>query len=199
MKRFVLSALWGILALGGLSAYRLQFAEEYYRLAHRHLIMYPEKCNENIFYLEQALKAPFCNPLYALAEIRDPREWERYRYLFYLHVNLKILEQYRILAGKYDKFTAFFYNYPWKEENLESLGFAEFLYNTAGFYWQEALGWAARLDETAYFHLPEVQYWEDEYRRIKTGDLNYREYLDADLTRLNRVRRDFEAMGPGTY
>jgi len=199
MKKLTLALILLCTAASGAWAYKLMYAEEYYQLYHRHFIAYPSDCNENIFYLEYALKTPFVNPLNALARIDNPQEWERYRYLFYLHVNLKIIEQYRLMASKYDKFTAYFYNYPWKQENLNSLRYAESYYQAALYYWDEALKWADKLDETPYYHLEEIQNWEDELFRIRSGDLDYAAFIGLDLDRLAKVRAAFEAMNSSTY
>lgn len=199
MRKIISVFLLTVLSISNLYAYRLMYAEEYYKLYHRHFTAYPGDSNENIFYLEYALKTPFVNPLNALATIKTPEEWERYRYLFSLHVNLKIIEQYRLLGSKYDKFTAYFYNYPWKDENLRSLRYAESYYQAALYYWEEALSWAEKLKEIPYFYLTEIQHWEDEYHRIQTGDLDYREFLNNDLQRLAEVRAAFEAMDARTY
>ena len=74
------------------SAWRILYAEQYYRLYHLHFYQSPDDSMENIYYLENALKADFCNPLYALARIEHKTEAERYRNLFRMHVNLKLIE-----------------------------------------------------------------------------------------------------------
>ena len=51
------------------NAYFVTYKEQYYRLYHLHLIQYPDDTMENIYWLEKALEADFCNPLYALALI----------------------------------------------------------------------------------------------------------------------------------
>lgn len=184
---------------GSLWAYKILYAEQFYRLYHRHFSQYPEDCAENIYYLEKALERPFVNPLNAMARIEDEKEWERYRLLFTMHVNIKLTEQYRILASKFDKRKAYFFNAPWKETNLKSLQMAEKYYRNALYYWNETLKWVAALDEIPYYHLDEIEYWEDELFRIKTGDLDYKRYIEADLKRLEGVRDSFEAMDESTY
>jgi len=180
------------------SSYKILYAEQYYRIFHTHFYQYPEDINENIWYLEQALKSDFCNPLNALARIENKKEWEKYRNLFYMHVNLKILEQYRLLASKFDKQAAYFYNAPWQEENLKSLQVAEMNYTKALYYWDEAVSWAKKASRQR-IYLEEIQNWEDEAFRIMNGDLDYRRLLKKDLYRLSQVRADFEAMNENTY
>jgi len=199
VKRILFLFLLLVLILGQVSAYKILYAEQYYKLYHQNLYQYPEDYNGNIWYLERALSRPFANPLYALTRIQDQKQWERYRYLFYMHVNLKILEQYRYLGNKYDKRTAYFFNEPWKEENLKSLDIAESYYTTAEYYWKEALTWIEKLKKVDYFFLSDIQNWEDEHFRIITGELNYSEILGMDIKRLKSVRADFITMDKNTY
>ena len=179
-------------------AYRILYAEQYYRLYHLHFYQYPDDSMENIFYLEQALKSDFANPLYALARIENKQQWAQYRLLFKMHVNLKLVELYLTLGSKYDKMVAYFYNAPWKMQNLDSLDKAEQAYRVALGYWQEALGWAVRTQHLG-FNLEGIQKWEDEWKRILTGDLDYQEIITGHLSRLERVRRTFQAMDQNTY
>jgi len=199
VKKFAVFCFVLILISGSAQAYKVLYAEQYYRLFHLHLNQYPDDCLESIHYLEQALRSPFANPLNALARIDDEADWERYRNLFYLHVNLKLVEQWRLLASKYDKRAAYFYNAPFREQNLESLKKAEELYNQALVYWDEALTYYEIIASLPYRHITEIQNWEDEYERIRSGELDYAEFIGIDLARVNRVRSQFEAMDGGTY
>ena len=178
--------------------YRVLYAEQYYELYHQHFYQYPEDTMENIAYLEQALKADFANPLYALARIADRQEWAQYRTLFKMHANLKLVELYLTLGSKYDKMIAYFYNAPWKRQNLESLEQAESAYRLALSYWRESLRWAAMLPRLR-FNLEQIQRWEDEWKRIVTGELDYRQIIDGHLRRLAQVRAEFQAMDQNTY
>jgi len=199
MRKFLLIIVIGLFLIGSLGAYNLMYAEQYYKLYHQHFYQYPQNINENIFYLEWALKSDFVNPLNAMTPIETPEEWERYRKLFTVHVNLKLVEQYRILGSKYDKFDAYFFNYPFKRANLESLECAEYYYKTALYYWEQALFWADQIEDKPWFTFENLSNWEDEIFRMRTGDLDYEEFIGNDLKRLSEVREAFEAMGPGTY
>jgi hypothetical protein len=181
------------------SAWRIMYAEQYYKLYHEHLSHYPDDTMEDIFYLESALKADFANPLYALAPIKDKAEWERYRDLFSMHVNLKLIYSFLTLGSKYDKMTAVFYNYPWKRQNLESLDKAEQAYKVAYGYWQKAKEWSAKAWAMRGTHLDNIEEWETENFRVETGVLDYQAIIDAQLQRVARVRADFQKMDKSTY
>ena len=198
MRKIPYLILLFLLCASGLFAYRVLYAEQYYRLFHLHFYQYPDDTMENIYYLEQSLKADFANPLYALARIESKQEWAQYRLLFKMHVNLKLVELYLTLGSKYDKMVAYFYNAPWRQENLDSLELAERAYRVALRYWQEARSLAAELP-WLYFNLEEVQNWEDERARIWNGELDYAEIIGEHLDRLERVRQQFLSMDENTY
>ena len=197
-KAWLVAILLGI-PLVSLSAWRILYAEEYYQLYHEHLHHYPDDTMEDIYYLETALKADFANPLYALTPIKDKTEWERYRDLFSMHLNLKLVACYLTLGSKYDKMIAYFYNAPWKRQNLESLDTAEKVYKVAYGYWTKAREWSAKAWAFRDVHLEAIENWQDENFRIETGDLDYQETIDRQLARLSNVRADFQKMDKSTY
>ena len=184
-----------------LNAYYVTYKEQYYRLFHLHHIQYPDDTMENIYWLEKAMQADFCNPLYAFALIENETEWEKYRYLFNMHINLKMIEQYLFLGNKWNKRRAYFYNAPWKEQNLESLETAETCYRTALYYWNAALEWAQKAQERRFYfiNLQKVQFWEDEAMRIGNGELDYDKIINRELALLQAVRERFQAMDENTY
>lgn len=198
-KKTLALALLLVLAAGAASAFPVYYKEQFYKLYHQHYIQYPDDAIENIYWLEQAKKANFCNPLYALATIEDERHWERYRYLLEMHLSLKLIEQHLALGSKFDKRVAYFYNAPWKVQNLESLKTAESAYRAALAYWKEARELAAKAMGMRFVQLEEVQYWIDEAYRIDSGELDYADVIGDELKRLEKVRADFEKMDASTY
>ena len=178
------------------NGYFVTYKEQYYRLFHIHYIQYPDDTMENIYWLGQALKADFANPLYALALIENEVQWEKYRYLFTMHIYIKLIEQYLFLGNKWNKRNAYFYNAPWRDQNLESLETAETCFRTALYYWDEAIAWAEKANERRFrwIHLQKVQFWEDEAFRIEKGTLNYGRTIRRELEMLQRVRERFQAM-----
>jgi len=178
------------------NSYFVTYKEQYYRLFHVHLNQYPDDTMENIYWLEQAIKAPFANPLHALALVENEIQWEKYRYLFNMHLHIKLIEQYLFLGNKWNKRNAYFYNAPWRDQNLESLEIAENCYRTALLYWDEAVAWAQKANERRFrwIDLPRVQFWQDEAFRIENGTLNYARTINRELRLLQNVRERFEAM-----
>jgi hypothetical protein len=198
MKRLLALTLL-VLAAVPVPAYKILYAEQWYNLVHRHLYEDPDSAMENIYYLERALRSDFANPLNALTPIKDEKEWERYRALFRMHVNLLLVQQTLTLASNFDKQQAYFYNYPWKAANLDSLDKAEAIYKTAFGYWNDAKTYAAQAENKPPIYFENLQYWIDEQDRIETGDLDYQKIIQKQLDRLAAVRAKFQAMNPQTY
>jgi hypothetical protein len=184
-----------------LNAYYVTYKEQYFRLYHIHYAQYPDDCIENIYWLEKALAADFCNPLYAMALIENEIQWEKYRYLFMMHLNLKLIEQYLFLGNNWNKRNAYFYNAPWREINLEALEIAERCFYAALYYWNDAKEWAEKSLERRFrwINLSKVKYWEDEAYRIENNLLNYERTIRRELALLQQVRERFQAMDENTY
>ncbi|TFH05351.1 MAG: hypothetical protein E4H09_02150 [Spirochaetales bacterium] len=202
MRRFLVAAVLVVIfgaAPESAHAYRLTYKEQIYDLVHQQLSMRPENYAENIGWLELALKADFANPLYARAEIANAREWELYRDLFWMHLNLALVDQYLGWASDYFKFVAYFYNYPWRDDNLESLVRAESLFGIALYYWDEAVRWSAEASRFPWMSPEEIQYWEDQSYRIQTGELDYKAIIGRHMTKLQEVREAFQKMDSTTY
>jgi len=203
--QFRVTALVLLLAAGlsippALDGYLVTYKEQYYKLFHVHYNQYPDDTLENIFWLELALKANFANPLYAIARIETEEQYEKYCYLFMMHLNIKMTEQYLYMANKFNKRHAFFYNAPWKEENLKSLDIAEKYFEAARIYWDQAVPWAekAREKRFRFMKLERVEFWEDEaYRIIEQKTFNYGRTIERELAMLYSVREKFQGMaGP---
>ena len=193
--------LFFIISPKPLNAYFVTYKEQYYRLFHMHLNRDPDNIMENIYWLERAVEAPFANPLFALAKIENEVQYEKYRYLFMMHLNIKLTEQHLFLGNLWNKRNAYFYNAPWKEQNLDSLDTAETCFKTALYYWHEALVWAekANIRKFRWINLPRIQFWEDEAARIDKGTLNYGRTISRELALLQAVREKFQAMDENTY
>ena len=201
LRRIVAFFTLLVLPIVNLPAWKIEYAEQFYELYHQHMYRYPEESAENLWYLSMALRSPFANPLNALAKIENELEWEKYRNLFSMHLYLRVVNEYLSLATKYDKFNAYFYNYPWKSANLDSLKTAEAYYKLALESWEFARLYAktAREERFRWFHLDEIQFWEDEAFRIENEELDYDDIIAIHLARLERVRSEFALMDYETY
>ncbi len=191
-----------LLLLGFVSqswAYRLMYKEQLYRLYHQQLLQGNEDIAENVHWLEQTRRADFANPLNAMARIKDKNEWEKYRSLFDMHINLQLVESYLQWASRFNKQAAYFYNAPWQELNLESLDKAESLMKFALVYWELAVNDAKKTQKHRWIRLEELQLWEDQAFRILSGELNYQAIIEKHLVKLSLVRQEFRSMDNNTY
>lgn len=183
------------------SAYMVKYKEDYYRLFHVHYQQFPDDCMENIYWLEKAVQADFANPLYAEAKIETEKDWEKYKFLFQMHINLKLIEQHQRLGRIYDKKVSNFYDAPWKDTYVENLKKALSCYQAGLYYWTEAKLWAekANVAKFRFLFLTDIQNWEDERERIADGSLNYEKILNRDIARVQKVIAEFEAMESKEY
>ena len=179
----------------------VKYKEDYYKLFHVHYQQYPDDVMENIYWLEQAVKADFCNPLYAPCKINSQDEWEKYRYLFMMHVNLKLIEQHLRLGRTYDKKSVNFYDAPWKDLYIENLEKTLSCYQAGLYYWQEAKLGAekAGTKKFRFMNLQDIQYWEDERERINTGSLDYEKILNREIERVQKNIEGFKNMDASIY
>lgn len=184
-----------------LNAYMVKYKEDFYKLYHVHYQQYPDDCIENIYWLEKAVEADFCNPLYAMAKIETEKQWEKYRYLFQMHVNLKLIEQHLRLGRIYDKKCVYFYDAPWKDEYLNNLEKTLSCYEAGLYYWQEAKLWFEKANASSFnfLFITELQNWEDERERIKTGELNYEKMLNREIQRVKKAIDELLAMKSKSY
>lgn len=184
-----------------LPAYRYEYAEEFYKLFYESKYHYPENTMEAISYLLAARSAPFANPLNALTEIKDKEAWEKYRYLFLMQVNYLLVREHLLLADRYDKYDAFFFNAPFRDLNIESLGEAKAFYALSLTFWNESKRWAERASEERFrwMDLKNLGFWEDLRHDIMEGGFDYEAEIQRHLNRVERVKKAFEAMDHTTY
>ncbi len=196
MKRGLLLLSILLLLLPPLPGYRLIYREQLYELFHRQLTVRPLNPAENIVWLEQALAADFANPLYALVRVKNPRDHELYRALLTMQIHLLLVDQYLQWASLYFKFEAYWYNQPWREQNLESLDRAEDLLEIGLYYWEQARQQSDIAARFAFLYLEGAEQWQNRSHRIQTGQLDYEAIITGHLARLEEVRQAFLAMPP---
>ena len=200
MKKHFVKIIFSIILLtflpSSLSAYMVKYKEDWYKLYHVHYQQYPDDCIENIYWLEKAVQADFCTPQFADIKIETEKEWEKYRYLFQMHINLKLIEQHLRLGRSYDKKCIYFYDAPWKDEYLNNMQKALSCYQAGLYYWQEAKVWCEKANAASFnfLFITGKQNWEDERERIANGDLDYEKMLKREINRLEKNIKELHEM-----
>ena len=179
-----------------LFGYMVKYKEDWYKLYHVHYQQYPDDCIENIYWLENAAQADFCNPQFVDFKITSEKQWEKYRYLFQMHINLKLIEQHLRLGRTYDKKCIYFYDAPWKDEYLRNMQKALECYQAGLYYWQEAKLWCEKANTKSFnfLYITEKQNWEDERERIVNGELDYEKMLTKEINRLEKNIKELNEM-----
>lgn len=185
---FLFILLFISIPLENVNAYAVMYKEDYYKLYHIHYLEQPDDCMENIYWLEKAVKADFCNPQYVGFRIKNEKQWEKYRYLFMMHINLKLIEQHIRLGRIYDKFEIYFYDAPHKDQYLRNLEKCLSCYKAGLYYWQEAKLWCEKANASTFnfLFITEKQAWEDERERIVNGKLDYEKMLNREIKRVEK-------------
>ncbi len=201
LPQFLLAIVFMSLTSAKLNAYMVKYKEDFYRLYHVSYQQNPDDCMENIYWLEKAVRADFANPMYARTKITTEKEWEKYRYLFQMHLNLKLIEQHLRLGRIYDKKCIYFYDAPWKDEYLRNLEKTLSCYQAGLYYWQEAQLWKEKADapEFRFLFISGLQNWEDERERIGNGSLDYGKMLERETARVRASIDELLAMESKNY
>lgn len=178
------------------NSYAVKYKEDWYKLYHIHYAQTQDDCIENIYWLEKAARADFCNPQFVDFKIETEEEWEKYRYLFQMHINLKLIEQHLRLGRIYDKKNIYFYDAAFRDEYLRNLEKCLSCYEAGLYYWKEAKVWCEKANESKFnfLYIQPKQNWEDERERIVTGELNYERILNREINRVKDNMNKLQSM-----
>ena len=163
------------------NARRLYYAEEFY-LYVMNLYYTNPNLERNIRFMQWALKAPFDNPVRSLALIKTENDFNRYRVLFKLHMNLLIIDSCLQLARRFDKEHVYFFNLWYAQDLQKSFAIARYYYKVALNYWEEAKKYAEICSS-----MPgriTIDQWEDDLFIIQEGELNYKTIISEQINKL---------------
>ncbi|UPA16635.1 hypothetical protein bcCo53_000799 [Borrelia coriaceae] len=176
------------------------YAEQWYVIFNEQMKKTPNHYKKNIFFLQNALKFPFGNPNYSLSKIETREEWDKYKLLFKMHVNLLLVKQHLYLGDLFDTRHIYFYKTPKKKGILENLNQATNFYKIATNYYKEALKYHKQLQKYKFNKMQSdgITNWEDEYHRIEMKELNYYNIIEKELIRIEKTKQFFQKM-PNYY
>lgn len=175
------------------------YAEHYYRLYHLNLHRNPIDYLENLVYLEQALKAPFCNPINAIGKVENEDEYNYYRYLFKMHCNILMVDTYRYLGGEFDRQKVYWFNAPFREIILDGLQKAKAYYECAKVYWNEAQRYSKLASKYQFLEIENLQYWMDECWEIENRELDYGKYIQKDLDKIASMEKFLNELDDSSF
>ncbi|ACH95014.1 hypothetical protein ACE4V3_00280 [Borrelia recurrentis] len=170
------------------------YAEQWYVIFNENMQKKPDNYKRNIFFLQNALKYPFGNPNYSLAQIKTKEEWNKYKLFFKMHVNLLLVKQHLYLGNLFDTKHVYFYNTPKKDGILKNLNQAIIFYKMATSYYKKALTYHKQLDKYKFIKIQGngITNWEDEYYRIEIKELNYYDIIERELIRIEKTKEFFQ-------
>ena len=179
------------------------YVEEFYGLYQKKMIADNNDRLERIRLLHWAVRAPFAHPVRALARCKNPAEYEKYKYLMYMHICFLLTKEYMQFGQRFDKANLYWYNKQWKSTLLKGFVIAKEAYDNARFYWHKTKIFAKYCIERADIHLegPEMDRMQDEAYKISMSkvvtpysenNINYNQrhkYIDFDYDRIIDKRK----------
>ncbi|MDH5720144.1 MAG: hypothetical protein OEZ13_05905 [Spirochaetia bacterium] len=156
--------------------------EDYFLLYSLKQLYDEDNLRRNIFFLKIALEKRFRHPSQALCKIENEQQYHKYRLLFFMHINLKIMRSYLRIGSLYDKRHLYFYNLDFADELKESFQIAEGFYKEAIPYWQKAREYAREANKYK-FEL-DLGTLESIRFDIINGDIDFGKYTANHLQRL---------------
>ncbi len=168
---------------------KFRYVEDFYSLYYVPLKPENSDFNRNIFWLKWALAAPFAPPIFALSPPKTPEAYEKYKTLMRMHLHYLVTKNLVFLAARFDKHEPVFYNKPFAEDILKSLGIAEYLYLEAAKEWKKVLNiYRQALKIKARTNL---NFLEQAVYRIRTKELDYDRVIKRKLKKLARTKKYF--------
>lgn len=166
------------------------YVEDYYLLYGLKMYYNENTLRKNIDMLKTALNSKFRHPSHSLIKIETEDEYQKYRRLMYMHINLLIMRSYMRIASRYDKQKVYFYNADFAKEINESLDTADKLYNEAVPYWNKARDYAEKASDIKL--TTDLGFIETERYNIVRGELDFGNIIDKHLDNIKKKREDLQ-------
>jgi hypothetical protein len=151
------------------------YLEDYYLLYGMKQYYDENSLRANIAKMNAALNSKFRHPSEALVKIETEQEYDKYKDLMVMHINMLIMRDIMKIAVRYDKQKIYFYNLDYAQIISDSLDEADKLYEQALPYWDEAHKYAERA--TKYKITTDMSYIESERFSIMNGDTDFRKII----------------------
>lgn len=155
------------------------YLEDFYELYGLKQYYNENSLRKNIERMKIALTCKFRHPSESLAKTDSEKEYQKYRHMMFMHINMLLLRDHLTIAGLYDKHQMKYYNLDFAKDISESIEIAEKFYRDAIPYWKEAVKHAkaaSRIKITT-----DLGYMENERYRIISGDLDYDKIINGFL------------------
>lgn len=171
------------------------FLEDYYLLYGMKLYYDENSLYRNIEVLKTALGSHFRHPSNALVKVGSEEEYYKYRNLMFMHINMLICRNYRMIGVRLDKQHIFFYDDSYAEDLLKSLDMAKNVYNEAIPYWLEAKKYAEKASQIKI--TTNLSNIESERFSIMKGDTDMEKFIKRDIDNVEKKKAKLKEMSAG--
>lgn len=168
------------------------FLEDYYLLYGMKQYYDENSLHRNIEVLKTALECHFRHPSNALVKVESEEEYYKYRNLMFMHINMLICRNYRMIGVRFDKQHIYFYDDSYAEDLLKSLDTAKDIYNEAIPYWLEAKKYAERASQIKI--TTDLSNLESERFSIMHGDIDMEKFIKRDIANVEKKKSKLKDM-----
>lgn len=166
------------------------YLEDYYELYGLKEYYNENTLRKNIDRLKTALNCKFRHPSMALVKVETEKEYEKYRNLLFMHINLLIMRNQMTIASRYDKQRIYFFNLDFAREIRESLNTADQYYGEAEPYWQRAREYARKASAIKITTL--LSFMESERYSIIRGELDFGKIIQGHRDKVTRKKKELD-------
>jgi hypothetical protein len=166
------------------------YLEDYYELYGMKQYYNENTLRKNIAKLKTALSCKFRHPSMALVRIETRDEYNKYRNLMFMHINLLIMRSYLKIGARYDKRRIYFFNLDFAKDIRESLQIAEKMYKQAIPYWEKAKKYARTASN--FKITTDLSFMETERYSIIHNELDYGKIINKYIKKTNDKKQKLD-------
>lgn len=168
---------------------KLRYKEDFFRLYNQWLYPDQDSIGRNVYFLELAYALPFDHPIKALTPITNENQYAKYQSILMMKICQLLTQEYITYGYQYMKEHIYFFNDEFLKEYKEGYDIAEFYFDQAKKYWDQAVDHAKKAASYKGYRTGLIAY-EDDYNKILTGTTDYYKVLNNLKFRISRNRNE---------
>jgi hypothetical protein len=168
---------------------KLRYKEDFFHLYNQWLYPDTDSVGRNVYFLELAYALPFDHPIKALTPITNENQYGRYQAILMMKICWLLTQEYINYGYLYMKEHIYFFNDEFLKEYKDGYDIAEFYFDQAGKYWDQAVDYAKKADSFRGYRTGLIAY-EDDVRKILDGVTDYYKVVRNLKSRISRNRND---------
>ena len=166
------------------------YLEDYYELYGMKEYYNENSLRMNIQRLKTGLESKFRHPSEALVPTENDEEYQKYRNLLFMHLNLLIMRNTMTIAARYNLHKIKFYSRDFAKEISESMDIAKRTYEEAIPYWKEAVKYAKNASKIKI--TTGLGFIESERYSIVNNELDFDRIIRGHMKKIDEKKKKLE-------